>query len=624
MRESSIPGSREIERLLAPARKLIAALQRSDAITSGDVEVAISKVTELASALLRVVRVGVWRFEQDPERIVCVDLFESPGGLHSGGAAVLATQAPRYFEAVREARSIVANDARSDSRTSELDASYLTPLGIVSMLDVPVLVRGQLAGVLCFEHIGEPRRFSFSEELVACTLADYVAMVLGAAENVAQARELATYRDELERRVESRTRELRLAEQELRIMFEASPIGLLVTRARDYAVVAATRRAMELFEQPFETLGEARSIDFWVDVADRTRAVELLKEKKHVEGFRARFKTAGKRIFWGEVNLRMIERDGEPCFLAGVRDVSDQVHAEAVVRQSRDTLRTLFDAAPLPMVLTGLDDGLIRQVNDKAATMFGATVDEILGRCAPDFYYDPEQRNGFLEALRRDGRVDGFTVQLKNARGEPFWVLMSANVIDIEGERCFFVGFADVDEQKKLEARLDQLASTDALTGVYNRRRLFELAAAEVERSERYGHPLSVALLDVDHFKRLNDRYGHAAGDEALRELVRIVSTVLRKVDVLARYGGEEFVILFPETDQAGALRVAERVRAAVAEQSGARGAPPLTVSVGLTQRRAGESVDPIFRRADAALYEAKDGGRNAVRVGHTLPPVGD
>jgi len=604
----------EIERLLSPARKLIAALQRSDAISSGDVEAAIAKVTEVASALLRIARASVWRFEQEPDRIVCLDLFQSGVG-HSRGAEIFASQAPRYFAAIREARSVVANDARTDSRTSEFAADYLVGAGIVSMLDVPVLVRGQLVGVLCFEHVGDARTFTFSEELVACTLADYVAMVLNSAEHVAQARELAAYRDDLERLVERRTTELRRTEQELRTVFEASPVALLVVSAADQRIIAANQRAVELFEIPLASLAHVRSTDFWIDTEARARAIDLLQARPYVEGFRAMFRTASGRRFWAELNLRKIDRDGEPCFLAGIRDVSDQVAAEEVVRKQNDTLRVMFEAAPFPTVLTGLDDGKIRHVNGRAGAMFGLAPADMVGMTAPDFYWDRAKREEFVAQLRANGRVDGFEVQLKTAAGTPFWVIMSANVIEVEGDRCFFVSFAQIDEQKALEARLEHLASTDELTGVTNRRRLFELAKAEIDRSDRYERPFSVAMIDVDHFKRLNDEHGHAAGDEALRTLVRIVAKVLRKVDVLGRYGGEEFLLLLPETDAAGALDVAERVRATVAAESGGSG-HAMTVSAGVAQRKREEHLDALLRRADDALYAAKQGGRNCVRQG--------
>ena len=180
------------------------------------------------------------------------------------------------------------------------------------------------------------------------------------------------------------------------------------------------------------------------------------------------------------------------------------------------------------------------------------------------------------------------------------------------------------EEKQRLEqlvadrtAELERLATTDALTGALNRRRLFEVAAAELARADRYEQPLCVAMLDLDHFKSINDRYGHAVGDEALRAVTAVVRERLRVVDVLGRYGGEELVVVLPQTARDAAQVALERIRAAVAEVR-LFSAPEARVAVsgGLVQAKSGESLDEALGRADAALYEAKHGGRNRIVVG--------
>lgn len=160
-------------------------------------------------------------------------------------------------------------------------------------------------------------------------------------------------------------------------------------------------------------------------------------------------------------------------------------------------------------------------------------------------------------------------------------------------------------------AELEVLAERDPLTGVYNRRRLFERLEEEVERSRRGYSPLSVCMLDVDHFKQVNDRHGHQAGDEVLRQVASTIATSLRSIDSLGRYGGEEFVLVLPQTPRDGAREKAERVRGAV-DLSCACG-EALTVSIGVAGYRPGDSVDTLLARADAALYAAKERGRNRV-----------
>ncbi len=162
-----------------------------------------------------------------------------------------------------------------------------------------------------------------------------------------------------------------------------------------------------------------------------------------------------------------------------------------------------------------------------------------------------------------------------------------------------------------------RLASSDPLTGLMNRRSFTTSIHAEIERSRRYGHPLSLAVLDVDHFKRVNDRYGHGAGDRVLAALGGHLSgDALRRVDFAARWGGEEFVIAYVNTTEAGALVAAERLRASIAslvvvDEKGE--ALPVTASIGVSELRSGDSLERLVDRADRAMYDAKLAGRNRV-----------
>ncbi len=467
---------------------------RSDAVSRGDVEAALQQITEVASQVLRVKRASVWVMAADKASIECLNLLHADTMTHEKGAVIAAKDVPRYFGALQGALSIAAHDARTDERTNEFTDSYLIPNGITSMLDAPVLLRGELVGIVCHEHVGPARRWHFWEELLAATLADCVAMVLGASEHVAQTHELARHRAHLEELVAKRTSELERAEVHLRQIFEAAPVALFLTRVKDQAVIDANPRAAALFERSLDELAGIKTVDFWVDLAEREKLMLLVRQRGIVEGFNARLRTATGKEFWAELSLRALLVDGEPCLMAGVRDIS---------------------------------------------------------------------------------------------------------------------------EQKALEERLRELATTDGLTGIYNRRHFYEIGHAEVARANRYEGDLSAAMIDVDHFKALNDSHGHAVGDEALRQLAAVARRELRRVDVLARYGGEEFVVLLPQTSAEAARVVLERLRAAVETMPIAtpEGEVKMTVSAGVIARRPDESLEAMLRRADDALYRAKAGGRNRVIV---------
>jgi diguanylate cyclase (GGDEF)-like protein len=170
-----------------------------------------------------------------------------------------------------------------------------------------------------------------------------------------------------------------------------------------------------------------------------------------------------------------------------------------------------------------------------------------------------------------------------------------------------------------LFARVRELATMDPLTGVFNRRHFFELARLEVERCARYGRALSLLMLDADHFKQINDRYGHLAGDEVLRMIARRCQENLREVDIIGRYGGEEFLVLLPETAAPQALQVAERLRATICAEPVVTeaGAVAARVSIGVASIAAGAtgSVYQLLDEVDRALYRAKAAGRNTARA---------
>jgi diguanylate cyclase (GGDEF)-like protein len=175
----------------------------------------------------------------------------------------------------------------------------------------------------------------------------------------------------------------------------------------------------------------------------------------------------------------------------------------------------------------------------------------------------------------------------------------------------------EIEQRKQVEAALHQLAVTDPLTGLYNRRHFFSLAQMLLEQAARYQHPLSALMLDIDHFKRVNDARGYVVGDEALRCLAANIKRSIRAVDVAARFGGDEFVILLPETDLAHATLVAERLRRSVAKSPVGAQLPDLTLSlsIGVASFSAGQSVDALLEQADHALSAAKQAGWNQVQA---------
>ncbi len=172
----------------------------------------------------------------------------------------------------------------------------------------------------------------------------------------------------------------------------------------------------------------------------------------------------------------------------------------------------------------------------------------------------------------------------------------------------------EIASRKLIEAQLRDLAEVDPLTGVPNRRKLLMVLDSEMKKVERYRQPLSLILFDIDHFKAVNDRYGHDVGDIALKTATDIVSRTVRDVDLLSRYGGEEFVVVCPGTQLDGARVLAEKIRQAI-EKHDFKTVGHITVSLGVAEFRSGDDANAFIKRSDEALYRAKSKGRNRAEL---------
>lgn len=185
----------------------------------------------------------------------------------------------------------------------------------------------------------------------------------------------------------------------------------------------------------------------------------------------------------------------------------------------------------------------------------------------------------------------------------------------VQGEDAVLWVANSITERHQLEEKLKSLSETDALTGLWNRRRFDQAAASEHERALRYGYPIALLIFDIDHFKVINDTYGHGVGDEVLTELAQVVMACIRRSDMAIRWGGEEFTILMPHGDLDAASTLAEKIRLSVERHVFAHGLH-ITISVGSGEwALEAETVDDLLARVDEAMYQAKREGRNRTCV---------
>ncbi|MDF1734432.1 MAG: PAS domain S-box protein [Minwuia sp.] len=400
---------------------------------------------------------------------------------------------------------------------------------------------------------------------------------------------------------------------------------ILISAERN--IIYCNRSACDLYRMGRdEMLGKPNEMFIPESEAERMMkfGAEIRKDRKPVEIETWRRRGDGVLV---PIHLRvtpLIDEDGSISAFASVSfDISDRLALEERERQAMSRARLLADLVeslsdPVFHIRT---DGTIGYVNSACAQVYGYTPEEMLDKSSS--MLRPDDKVALVskyvrevlassdplvletEALHKDGTRIPVELRSKSLRDQNGELLGLGSVV------------RDLTMQKELEAELRRAADTDALTGLANRHHFGRVADVEVRRAARYRHGLAVIACDIDHFKGVNDTYGHAGGDRALVAFAQAASACMRRpIDLLGRVGGEEFAVLLPETDLSGAVRVAERIRAAIERVQVNHDGQEfgLTVSLGVSLFRDGEtSLEAALKRADDALYLAKNKGRNRV-----------
>jgi diguanylate cyclase (GGDEF)-like protein/PAS domain S-box-containing protein len=299
-------------------------------------------------------------------------------------------------------------------------------------------------------------------------------------------------------------------------------------------------------------------------------------------------------------------------------DISGRLALQNHLAESEAKFRTLFETAS--DAILGIDEeGVILMANRAAKDLFeypgqdiaGVNVRRLLG----------SEQEGAWEVLARFASPSGAgkyvesSAVSRSGRKIPFHISVSESVSG--GKKFYTTILRDVSQIKAYEEDLQVLANTDSLTRLFNRRQLYPIIQKEMDRVARRKVPFSVLMVDIDHFKKFNDTYGHAGGDLLLEGFADKIRQTFRQMDSAFRFGGEEFVVLLPETTAEGGRIPAERFRQCIADSTFPM--PPdgtsvsVTVSVGIAGYREGDTIDDVIRRADLAMYAAKSGGRNRV-----------
>ena len=310
----------------------------------------------------------------------------------------------------------------------------------------------------------------------------------------------------------------------------------------------------------------------------------------------------------------------------------EQAEMRREQKRTEDQLRQLSSAvehSPASIVITDIN-GSIEYVNPKFTELTGYSLDDVRGKTPPHVFGSNETQPKIL-AEHNQAMISGkeWRGEMLNRKknGESYWESVSISpIVDAKGVVTHFVAVSeDITARKEAEEKiqrlnigLEQLAMTDYLTNLYNRRYFMQRGTEEFKRARRNKQPLALLMLDIDHFKKVNDSYGHKTGDIVLQQVAAALKSSLREIDILGRIGGEEFAVLLPNTLLHDAALLAERVQQSIAgtslEMPGASMAITITISIGVAAVANGMSgIDDMLRNADAAMYQAKHYGGNRV-----------
>lgn len=418
--------------------------------------------------------------------------------------------------------------------------------------------------------------------------------------------------------VEMQDKEAALAasEERYRLILHHSPTGILHF-GNDLTITYCNERFAEIIEAPVERLvgldmKALRDQRVLSALRAALRGTTAIYEGEYVTTL------SGRRIWISMSCSPLLGPHGNPeGGIAIVEDITARRLDEEAIRESEARLQLMLETSPIAVRIAGESGRKVLFANQRYAELIQSDPESMLGADPGLYYANERDYQEVLGVLAKGGRVTNRLIELRMPDGLSKWALASYLMLTYEGQPAVLGWFYDVTEQKKAEQQLESLAKTDPLTGLHNRRSFMEIAERELARSARHGSPLAILMLDIDHFKAINDTHGHRVGDLALKEFAKLARQTLRGFDCIGRIGGEEFAVLLPQADLNQAMCAAERIRQLIERSplSLEQGLPlQFTVSIGVAAiSDPSTNIDTLLNKADAALYQAKNAGRNRV-----------
>lgn len=313
-----------------------------------------------------------------------------------------------------------------------------------------------------------------------------------------------------------------------------------------------------------------------------------------------------------------IEKGVNNTTLLATIEMALKLHAvKEEIKEKESILNAIINSVRDALVMVD-NLGFVTLFNPAAEQLFGYTKEEMLGKDLHKMLLiDESDYQDYKENYRNSKILINYEkikeLKARHKNGQEIDVEVSISTLKVK-ENNYFVGLVrDISERVKVREALEKLSVTDYLTNTYNRRYFITKLEEEIERVKRFGREFSLAMLDMDHFKDINDRFGHDVGDAVLKSVVSMINGRIRNVDCLARWGGEEFMILLADTPVDKARVLIEELRHGISKIR-IPGADNFTGSFGLAGYNSGDTAETLLQKADNLMYEAKSAGRNCVK----------
>jgi len=424
--------------------------------------------------------------------------------------------------------------------------------------------------------------------------------------------------------------ELRRSRKELESILANSQVGIMFVRSGHF-LARVNQRLADIFgyASPEEMEGMSMRMLHLSEERYQEFGRKYFETLAHEEHSHAEYRMRRKNgsTVWCSISGKAIDTnrpaDLDKGIIWVIEDITVRKKAEAALRLSERRFRAIFTHAGVG-ICTLDSQGVIQRINHRMGMLMGYDEYDLLGMNISSILHPDEERKD--RELRHRVWIMDIPMYVREGRyvrrdGHEIWGRVTTTVVraDDKTPQYLLQVVEDITERRRLEAELVRLARTDSLTGLNNRMYFMERGNDEFERYRRYGAPLCVMLMDIDHFKIINDTHGHHNGDKVLKKLAELCSNILRKTDVFGRIGGEEFAIVLAESSLEDGYGTAERIRQEVANTVvSADGAEiRFTISIGVTNLRSeDQNLEKTIQRADTLMYEAKRTGRNKVMKG--------